>query len=543
MVKNWKTLPLKDLIISRKGRKPLKLLDYPFPDSVPYLDIDAIANKNVKQFADHLTTLISTSNDILIVADGSRSGLVNKSISGAVGSTMLCITPLAINSNFLFHFLKSQYHYFNKNTKGSSIPHLNLKLLEELQVPIPHPVEQEFIAKFLDSKMDEHNDQFIAAIEEVKRLKELRTSVLDRAINGELTAKWRESNVYSEADVILKLKNLNAKFRVYNKTDLRFTLPENWIITDVCSICSKVTDGEHSTPPRFDEGELLLSARNVRDGYIDYENVDFISKEDLLKLRTRCNPEVNDVLVVSVGATIGRTAIVTEKKLFALVRSVLLLKPLISGEYLMYCLQSSILQNFIRESTKGVAQGHLYITETNLLPIPFPIIAEQEEIIRQVRLNLNTADLLLKKSEDAANKVETLRNSIFQLAFSGRISEMPDIYKNDSSWFEDFRKNLETQRIKLLDAKSKNLVKNKSKSLNFRNQMAQKKSIVDLLISSPNNESTVENAWHQSVYYEKGQIEQFYEELERVCADNETGRIVIWEFSNNQKNSVILKFK
>ena len=50
-----------------------------------------------------------------------------------------------------------------------------------------------------------------------------------------------------------------------------------------------------------------------------YEHINFDKKiqnvsEDFDKCLARCNPEVGDVLIVSVGATIGRASIVKEKK-------------------------------------------------------------------------------------------------------------------------------------------------------------------------------------------------------------------------------------
>ena len=52
-----------------------------------------------------------------------------------------------------------------------------------------------------------------------------------------------------------------------------------------------------------------MSAKNIRDGFIVYDNVDYISEEDFQKSIKRCKPEKNDVLIVSVGGTIGRSTI------------------------------------------------------------------------------------------------------------------------------------------------------------------------------------------------------------------------------------------
>ncbi|TKC10691.1 restriction endonuclease subunit S [Pedobacter polaris] len=541
--KHWKMLPLAELVVLRKGKKPIKLLPVPFHQSVPYLDIDAIENNNYKQYADSTSTVISSYDDIFIVADGSRSGLVARGQVGAVGSTIICISPLTINSDFLLYFLQAQYEFFNKNTTGASIPHLNQNLLLTLKVPIPPPDEQVFIANSLKITLDKYQDDFKDAKNEMLQVQKYKRSVLDKAIGGDLTTTWRKQNKITLSETKDELLNICDSPSILNKRDTRFTVPHSWIITDAKSVCSKITDGEHNTPPRQQSGELLLSARNVRDGFIDYADVDYISVEQLRKLRKRCDPEKNDVLIVSVGATIGRTAIVSDNISFALVRSVLLLKPKISGYFLMYCLQSPLLQDLIKESCKGVAQAHLYITETNNLPIPFPSFAEQEQIVIQVDKHFRTAEQLEEKTKVTLKKVDDLQRSIFQLAYSGRIAVNPGAGKVDSVWFNEFvelnnvaRQNFITNNKAISDKK-------KTAYKKLRDVMATKKSIIEILEGATKNQITVEDAWHQSHYYEKGEIEDFYEELESVSKKNKSGKIVSWEFTNSSKGGVLLKLK
>lgn len=537
----WSSLPLGQLIITRKGKKPLKLSHHSFRDSIPYLDIEAIETNKFKQYADNLTTVISTEKDIFIVADGSRSGLVARGIVGAVGSTLLCITPIAIDVDFLYYFLQSKFEFLNKNTSGVSIPHLDQKIFLNMEIPLPPPNEQKLIAEELKSKLEQYQEDFKGANNELIEVQKYRRSVLEKAISGELTALWRNNNITKDM-AIADLHSINPKADISELPMIHSVLPPSWIITDAKSICSKITDGEHNTPTRFPAGELLLSAKNIRDGYIDYSNVDFISKEDLVKLRLRCNPEKNDVLMVSVGATIGRTSVVKEDTLFALVRSVLLFKPLISGEFLMYCFQSPILQDVIRENSKGVAQAHLYITESNLLPIPFPCLKEQFEIVRVIKEHFYTSDILEQKTSVTLKRIDDLQRAIFQIAFSGQLTKNKAAQQN-KTWFKAFLSLIDTERNFMKNRFLYDTGNKKNEATKLKNIMTIKKTIVEILDSTPKNEISVEEAWHQSQHYEIGNIEGFYEELEKTSKKNKSGKIVKWEFSNSLKNNVILKFK
>ena len=99
-----------------------------------------------------------------------------------------------------------------------------------------------------------------------------------------------------------------------------------WPRSTVADVADQVTDGEHITPKREERGIKLLSARNVRDGYIDFENVDYIGEEEYERIRKRCDPRRGDVLI-SCSGTIGRVATVETDEPFALVRSAALIKP------------------------------------------------------------------------------------------------------------------------------------------------------------------------------------------------------------------------
>ena len=92
-------------------------------------------------------------------------------------------------------------------------------------------------------------------------------------------------------------------------------------------ICTKITDGEHGTVERLDSGKMYLMARNVSHDGLTFDEISFISQEDHDKIYKRCNAEKDDLLIVCVGATIGRCCLVPEIEDFSLARSVALIKP------------------------------------------------------------------------------------------------------------------------------------------------------------------------------------------------------------------------
>jgi type I restriction enzyme S subunit len=191
-----------------------------------------------------------------------------------------------------------------------------------------------------------------------------------------------------------------------------FALPTGWEWVILQEITSKITDGDHQTPPRITSGFKLLSAKNVRDGYVDMDICDFIAEEHFIKSRERCLPEEGDLMIVSVGGTIGRSSVVPKDSAFALVRSVALIKLLkISPFYFKYAMDSQLLQESIHARKRGGAQPCLYLSEIGKFPFSLPPLTEQHRIVAKVdelialcdslKINLNQAQTTQLQLTDA----------------------------------------------------------------------------------------------------------------------------------------------
>jgi type I restriction enzyme S subunit len=73
------------------------------------------------------------------------------------------------------------------------------------------------------------------------------------------------------------------------------TNPNNYEETRLEIVCTQITDGEHLTPRRTTQGIKLLSARNIRNGYLDFSDVDYIDEAEHIRVSFRCKPQRNDV--------------------------------------------------------------------------------------------------------------------------------------------------------------------------------------------------------------------------------------------------------
>ena len=105
----WEVKKLEEVISIEKGKKPSNLEDLSINFSIPYINIKAFEKKIISQFTDGEKCTFADEDDILIVWDGARCGLVGTGIKGAVGSTLAKLISNGIHKKYLYYFLQSQF--------------------------------------------------------------------------------------------------------------------------------------------------------------------------------------------------------------------------------------------------------------------------------------------------------------------------------------------------------------------------------------------------------------------------------------------------
>jgi type I restriction enzyme, S subunit len=226
------------------------------------------------------------------------------------------------------------------------------------------------------------------------QIKQLRQTILNLAVRGKLVPQ--EANDEPASDVGLKIKNRN-RGQIREAIEPPHGLPIGWAWRAVDTLADQVTDGEHATPPRISESQVpLVTAKNVREGFMDYSQTDWVSFVTAQKAWGRCRPQVGDLLLVCVGATTGRLTVLREPRDMVLVRSVALIRPNSDAdtEYLERAFRSPFVQQQIWASVKAAAQPCLYINRIQSLLIPLPPLAEQHRIVAKVDALIALCDQL-----------------------------------------------------------------------------------------------------------------------------------------------------
>ena len=159
----WRKVKLGEIADFAKGKKPQRLTNKKLSENFK----EYILLGDEKFYTEPDRFLVDAMpSDILIVADGARSGAVLAGKGGVLGSTLLRIrikneAQNKVDSRFLYFGLKHFERVFQSVLTGSAIPHIDQKNLRDFELLIPEdPVDQKHIANILsafDEKIELNN--------------------------------------------------------------------------------------------------------------------------------------------------------------------------------------------------------------------------------------------------------------------------------------------------------------------------------------------------------------------------------------------------
>ena len=142
-------------------------------------------------------------------------------------------------------------------------------------------------------------------------------------------------------------------------------------------------DGTHGTHPDADQGPLLLSAKNIKNGDVTWDDTDRkISQAEFDMIHSNFKLKKGDVLLTIVGS-IGESAILKDPHEITFQRSVAFLRPnkTITSGFLYSEIQGEKFQTELNNRKSTSAQPGIYLGDLSEIPLDTPPnLKEQEEI-------------------------------------------------------------------------------------------------------------------------------------------------------------------
>lgn len=319
----------------------------------------------------------------IIIATRVGLGKVCKlSQATAINQDLKAIVPKENNivRNFIYYFFREKAKYIQDNGVGATVKGVKIKFIEDLDFPVPPLSEQQRIVERLDSAFTHINELKANAEKQVNEARALFQKALSKAM--EPKEGW-------EGIELIKLFNF--------------------------------IDYRGATPTKLSSGIPLVTAKNVKYGYLDYSIKDYISKEEYETRKSRGISHKGDILFTT-EAPLGNVAIADLDEFSAGQRLITLQQypnPCydIVNRFYYYFMLGPRFQDRIKELATGATAQGIKAKLLKTVVVSLPPLSDQQRIVER----LDSLSKNVKALEENLRKVmaecDALKQALLRKVF------------------------------------------------------------------------------------------------------------------------------
>lgn len=196
------------------------------------------------------------------------------------------------------------------------------------------------------------------------------------------------------------------------------------------NLCTKITDGTHKTPDYKPEGIKFITAKNILEDGIDFEDVKYISKDEHNEISKRCKVEPGDMLFTKVGRIGYAKVVPANVPNFSIFVSVALLKLKgnVDSRFIEAFLNSKYGRIQSERLVKGSNQPDFHLEDIAEIKVPIPSPEIQKYIGDKVR-----------KAEELREEAKTLQKEIdilleVDMLLKEETDKVYNIYDSKINW-------------------------------------------------------------------------------------------------------------
>lgn len=300
-----------------------------------------------------------------------------------------------------------QYYYTNRVFFGFGqgvatlgrwrLPAINFK---KIDVPVPPLSEQWRIVAAIDDNVGKV-DMLIENVQaQIEKLKAYKQSVITEAVTKGLdpTAPMKDSGVTWIGEI-----------------------PEEWVVKPLLREIETIVDYRGKTPEKVDEGILLVTARNIKDGRIDYSiSREYVRAEEYDEIMHRGKVNIGDVLFTT-EAPLGAVAN-ADRTDFALAQRIIKFttKNTLNPYFLKYWILSSIFQQHLKSYATGSTATGIKASKLCLLQLVHPPLSVQNAIVSALDKKSDQINRLISIKQAKIEKLEQYKRSLVYEYVTGK---------------------------------------------------------------------------------------------------------------------------
>ena len=301
---------------------------------------------------------------------------------GAGTTELVILRSLGVYAPFYLYLLKSQW-YISQGTKyfkgvvGQQ--RVNKEIFTDLMVQLP-PIEEQ-------KRIVEEVNRLFGIIDAMERgksdlqtgIKQAKSKILDLAIHGKLVPQDPNDEPASEL-----LKRINPKAEITcDNPQYPFELPKGWEWTTLGEIGEIITGNTPSKDNKeYYGGNIPFFKPTDLEQGIDTK----FSNDKLSQLGFESSRKLpaNTVLVTCIGATIGKTGLISvEGSCNQQINAIVPTKSIIPY-FLYYACVSKYMQNEIKSNASATTLPILNKGNFSKIAFPLPPLSEQHRIVAKI---------------------------------------------------------------------------------------------------------------------------------------------------------------
>ena len=417
--KDWKISKIKnETILIGSGSTPTSgNLDYYENGNINWIQSGDLYNKKAimdtsakiteKALKEVSALNVYSKNFIVVAMYGASVGNVSISYIDACSNQACCCLKTNKNNdlNFMYYWLNTSKNYFLSNTDGGTQPNISQNKIKNHFYCVPSIDVQKKISRFLDNKCSEIDSLTKDIQQQISQIEEYKKAVITEAVTKGLNpnVEMKESSI----EWVGKIP------KCWEKSKLNYE----------CYIRARLGWRGLKADEYVDEGYAFLSAFNIQENKMKWDNVNFINKQ-----RYDESPEiklsVGDILLVKDGAGIGKTARIDNLPLGECTTnsSLAVITPSkkLNYRYLSYYLQSSVFLNFINRVLNGMGVPHLTQEIMKSINVLIPVYDEQIEISDFLDKKCYEINSIIESKKQQLSKLEEYKKSVIYEYVTGK---------------------------------------------------------------------------------------------------------------------------
>ena len=208
--------------------------------------------------------------------------------------------------------------------------------------------------------------------------------------------------------------------------EVPFEIPQGWEWCRLNDLYNFI-DYRGATPHKLSKGIPLITAKNVKQGYLDYTVKDFISSEEYSNRLSRGVSHKGDILFTT-EAPLGNVAI-ADLDVYSAGQRLITLQAYIqcytNNDMFMFFMLSPLFQEMVMSYKTGTTVAGIKASKLKEVLIPTPPISEQSRIVKKIQTLLPFIEKY-SRSQTLLNIFNTeikdkLRKSFLQEAIQGNL--------------------------------------------------------------------------------------------------------------------------